>query len=130
MINEEDMNFPPDINRAGIVVKLKKPFIDWIIFVGKERDEDDVLGKDGIEMEGFDSKHIYLMPAYDENKDYDKFIKKNYHKILENELYGWYIEPELWPQDRSWKVFNEWIDWEIETMVFDLADDEPIGYEE
>lgn len=28
----------PHINRAAVIVKLKKPFIDWLVYTGKEYD--------------------------------------------------------------------------------------------
>ncbi len=28
----------PDINRAALIVKLKKPFIDWLVYTSKEYD--------------------------------------------------------------------------------------------
>ncbi|MCK5534490.1 hypothetical protein KAI68_05190 [bacterium] len=28
----------PDINRAVVIMKLKKPFIDWLIYASKEYD--------------------------------------------------------------------------------------------
>ena len=118
----------PDINRAAIIVKLKKPFIDWLIYTSNEHDGDKCMHEGDVETEGFDSKHVYLMPAYDENKDYDHFLRKHYHEIFEHELSGWYIDSSMWPQDRSWKVFQQWIDCEIQTMVFDMCE-ESLEYE-
>lgn len=28
----------PDINRTALIVKLKKPFIDWLVYTSKEYD--------------------------------------------------------------------------------------------
>ena len=118
-----EANFP-DINRAAIIVKLKKPFLDWLIYTGKEHDGNEAMREWEIPTEGFDSKHIYLMPAFDENEDYAKFLKKHCQEIFEHERSGWYTAPSLWPQDRSWKVFQQWIDCEIQTMVFDMCEEE------
>jgi len=35
----------------------------------------------------------------------------------------------MWPKDTSWKVFQEWFDYEIQTIVLDMAD-KPIEYED
>jgi len=36
----------------------------------------------------------------------------------------------MWPKDRSWDVFKEWFDYEIQSIVFDMVEKEPLGYEE
>ncbi|MFH1407412.1 MAG: hypothetical protein ABIH01_05400 [Candidatus Omnitrophota bacterium] len=120
----------PDINRAAVIVKLKKPFIDWLVYTSKEHDgPGHELKPEEVETEGFDSKHVYLIPAYDETEKYEKFVRKHCTEIFEHELAGWYTDPEMWPKDRSWKVFQEWLDYEIQTIVLDMAD-KPIEYEE
>ena len=83
-----------------------------------------------VEIEGFDSKHVYLIPAYDETDKYEKFVRKHCTEIFEHELNGWYTDPAMWPQDRSWKVFQEWFDYEIQTMVLDMVPDKPLEHEE
>ena len=121
----------PDINRAAMVVRLKKPFIDWLVYSSKKYNG---LGRElrpeEIKTDGFDSKHVYLVPAYDKIEKYEKYIKKHCTEIFEEELFGWYTDPEMWPKDRSWKVFKEWFDYEIHTMVFDTDPDNPIEHEE
>lgn len=120
----------PDINRAAVVVKLKKPFIDWLVYTSKEHDgPGHELKPEEVQTEGFDSKHVYLIPAYDETEKYEKFVRKHCTEIFEHELAGWYTDPQMWPKDRSWKVFQEWFDYEIQTIVLDMAH-EPIEYEE
>lgn len=120
----------PDINRAAVIVKLKKPFIDWLVYTSKEHDGPGrELKPQEVQTEGFDSKHLYLIPAYDETEKYEKFVKKHFTEIFGHELAGWYADPEMWPKDRSWKVFQEWFDYEIQTMVFDMISDEPLEHE-
>ena len=73
---------------------------------------------------------MYLIPAYEENEKYEKFLKKHCIDIFEHELGGWYTDPEMWPKDRSWKVFQEWFDYEIQTMVYDMIPDKPLEHED
>ena len=70
-----------------------------------------------------------MIPAFDENKEYDEFLKDNYQNIFEKELNGWYTDSTLWPNDRSWKIFQEWFDYEIHTMVYGIGKDD-IKFEE
>ena len=125
-----DKDYFPDINRAAIIIRLKKPFIDWLVYTSKEYDDPEhKLKQEEVQTEGFDSKQIYLIPAFDENPEYDEFLKKNYKEIFEHELSGWYTEPKMWPKDRTWKVFKEWFDFEIHSMVYDTTPKNPIEYE-
>lgn len=121
----------PDINRSALIVKVKKPFIDWLIYTSKEYDPpDEKLDPKEVKIEGFDSKYVYLIPAYEEIEKYQRFLKKHFKEIFEHELSGWYTDPEMWPKDRSWDVFKEWFDYEVQSMVFDMVEKEPLGYEE
>lgn len=102
----------------------------WLVYTSKEHDgPDHQLKPEDVPTEGFDSKHVYFIPAYDETEKYEKFVKKYCTEISEHELSGWYIDPAMWPQDRSWKVFKEWFDYEIQTMVLDTIPDEPLEHE-
>ncbi len=77
----------PTINRSALIVTLKKPFIDWVVYVSKEHDsEDHQMIPDDIPSKGFDSKNVYLLPDYDENEQYETFLRKNFKRIFENEL--------------------------------------------
>ncbi len=126
-----DEFYYPDINRSALIVKVKKPFIDWLIYTSKEYDPPgQELKPEDLEIEGFDSKYVYLIPVYDQLNEYQKFLKKHFAEIFEHELSGWYTDPEMWPKDRSWKVFEKWFDYEIQSMVFDMAEDKPLGYED
>ena len=107
------------INRAAVIISLKKPFIEWIKYVDSEAQYLD---------EKHDSKAIYLLPEVSDTGKSERYLKKNFQKIFEHELGGWYTDPSLWPKDRSWKVFNEWLDYEIHSMIFDVLD-EPIEKE-
>lgn len=40
----------PDIDRAALIGKLKKPFIDWLVYTSKEHDGEDQMNyRDTIE---------------------------------------------------------------------------------
>lgn len=105
------MEYLPCINRMAVIVKRKPPFIDWI----KSHDPDFDL-----RAEKHDDKTVYLISEKD-GAEWDKYVKKHFSDIFENELEGCYTDSELWPADRSWKIFNEWFDFEVQTMVYDLA---------
>lgn len=124
-----DEFYYPDINRSALIVKVKKPFLDWLIYTSKEYDPpEDELDPNLLKTEGFDSKFVYLIPIYDDIDSYEKFLKENYKEIFEHELSGWYTDPKMWPKNRSWKVFQEWFEYEIQSMVFDMVKNESLNY--
>jgi hypothetical protein len=45
-------------------------------------------------------------------------------QIFEFELFAWYTPEELWPKNRTWKMFQEWFEVEINSEVFDLVEGE------
>jgi hypothetical protein len=103
------------INRTAVVIKPKQPFVDWLNSIPGEKSD--------YTLEKMPSEHTtYLIPEFfgpDESRTY---IKKIYSYIFEFELFGWYTPEELWPQKRTWNMFQEWFDIEINSEVFDLVE--------
>jgi len=118
----EDESYPA-VNRAALVVQLRKPFVDWLVATSREHDEGNVLTPEQVPTEGADSKTIYLIPEYNDDRECEKFLRDNFRGIFEQILYGWYTDRGIWPEDRSWEAFNEWFDWEVHSMVFDMGGD-------
>ena len=104
----------PIVNRVVILIKPKKPFIDWAKYV----DTEDELTDEHIE-EVFDGYSAYLLKDAEDDDEFEKIIRKEYSKIFENELAGWSQDESEWPQKRSYKVFKEWFEIITSLMVFD-----------
>ena len=102
--------FYESIDRNAIVVRPKKPFYDWLnkIF----QDNEAVSDKD--------ENNIYLIREMISNEQVNKWIKNNFDMIFNNELNDWYTDEKKWPQKRSYKMFSDWFDIEICSMVLDL----------
>jgi hypothetical protein len=49
-------------------------------------------------------------------------IKKNYDDLFANELNDWCTDEDTWPQNRNYKLFVDWFDIEIYSMLLDLED--------
>lgn len=106
------------INRAAILLKYKEPSVDWINTTNS-RDDQTVTTLD----EANHERTVYLIS----NDDADhpdllkKWIKLNYKAVFEHELMSWYTDPELWPQKRTYKLFNQWFDVECNTVIEDTV---------
>ena len=100
------------IDRSAILVRPKQPFYDWINKVFKE-------DKPISELE---ENNIYLIREMRSNEEIKKWIKKNFDKIFVNELNDWYTDESVWPTNRTHKMFTDWFDVEVHSMVLDLEE--------
>jgi hypothetical protein len=105
------------INRTAVVIKPKEPFVDWLNSIPDE--------KVNFTLERISEDNItFLIPQYDNPEDSKNYIRKRFKQIFEWELWGWIVTKELWPKKRTWNMFQEWFDIEINSEVFDLVDGE------
>lgn len=107
--------FFDSINRNAFVVKPKKPYIDWANSVFNDKPTDF----------SNEENNIYLIREMGSNEEIAKWIRRNFDQIFQNELNDWCTDQKRWPQKRTYKLFTEWFDVEISSMVLDL-EDEPV----
>ncbi len=107
------------INRAALIIKFKEPAVKWINEADPNKDDPGLT----IEIVNTDSS-IYLISEElaDDPTDVKEWIKQNYKNLFELELYGWYTDPSLWPENRTFELFNEWFDVELHSMLIDTVD--------
>lgn len=116
------------LNRASVSLKPKKPVIDWL------RDIDRSIGAEPID--GLDSLNengdIFLIPdeeKIESREEAVKWVEKRWSDFFEFELGKWIIDDQLWPKDRTLKLFRTWFDIEYHSMVWDLGS-EPLTTED
>lgn len=108
------------LNRSAIILKLKQPALDWINSADIEVDHKIT----NLEQANYEST-VYLIP--DEVADNPMpWLTKNFDVLFTNELWNWYTEESMWPQNRTLDLFVKWFDYEIDSVVVDLVDDELI----
>jgi hypothetical protein len=116
LTTETDMEPIPyyfeSIDRNAIVVKPKKPFFDWLQSLFPEDDPRTEKTEN----------NIYLIREMGSNEQIKKWIKKNFNQLFENELNDWYTDEAAWPQNRTYKMFEEWFDVEINSMILDIEE--------
>lgn len=102
------------INRSSITIKPKQLFVDWLNSTpGDDKYTLNDLRKDNL---------VFLAPEYNSQDGVLKYLKRIFDQIFEWELYGWITDTDIWPQDRTWKMFRDWFEIEINSEVFDLVD--------
>jgi cytochrome b involved in lipid metabolism len=93
------------INRGLIIIRFKQPFVDWV----NEADPHPGGGT--------------RMSIEQVNDDSPAFLIHDYaSEEFEDWLEEWYVDPSLWPQDRTLKLFKAWCDVEVHSMVIDMVD--------
>ncbi len=102
------------LNRDAVMVRPKKPFIDWIYY------NDSSVKITPEEIKNY--RNIYLIPEMEDDEARQKCLEKNCQEIFQAELFEWYTDETLFPKDLNYKVFKEWFEIEMFEMVVDTVD--------
>ena len=104
------------VNKAAIVVKPKQSFVDWA------NDFNDGGPTLNLEFARRDPD-VFLVDDLENEPDKDKVVRKYYKTIFKHELEAWMTDENSWPQKRNLRMFLDWFDVEICSMVLNLAMD-------
>ena len=112
------MNDYPSINRTAFIVKPLKPYWDWANSI-----------PDGVprEQKNFGSTEldttVYLVADLDTTEVKDH-IEAMFPEIFEDELEAWWTEEKDWPKNRTYKMFKEWFEVSVSSLVYDTVEEE------
>lgn len=95
------------INRSAVIVRPKQPYVDW----AKGLDDS------GMDPSKNGDRTVYLLPEYDDDVEGLALLSKGYEHIFEAELEGWHLIEDNWPANRTFAMFCEWFDIELNSMV-------------
>ena len=98
------------VNRHAIVVKPKQPLLNWINALYPD------LPEDGSETT------VYLVKERENREETEKWLRHKFKDIFDNELNECHTDENDWPQKRTYKLFTDWFDTEIHTMVDDVEE--------
>jgi len=104
--------FFENVNRTALVIKPNKPYFDWLNSIENLPDDPDI----------YSDTDIYLLPDFDDLDQMQKWIKKNFDIIFCDQMNHWYTDESLWIQNRTFKLFTQWFDYSLHTMVWDTLD--------
>ena len=97
------------VNRAVLVAKPKRPFLDWANSTDGPRYDPE---------EAFP----FLVRELPDPRAYNTLIRKHYREIFEQALNSWMTDVATWPRKRDLKTFREWFDVEYHEFLIDLCD--------
>jgi hypothetical protein len=112
------------MNRAVVIVVPKAPFVDWINSVDSEPGKELTLEQAGEEADAF----LIPVSATDPEVTARRWLQKHWQIIFEQMLEDWYVDEDVWPRSRTLKMFKEWCEIRMHSMVLDCTD-EPIDYD-
>ena len=102
------------INRAAAVVRLKKPFLDWI---------ESMPDKPKLTLQALNREnHVFLLPEHDTQQELELIIQELYSYVFQMEVNSFCRDQSLWPQ-MNYQTFLKWFDIQVHSMVFDPCQD-------
>ena len=104
------------VNRQAAVVFLHQPFVDWIHTVEEQSGSKTRFTIDEVNRE----PHVYLLEHHEQWEANLAHVDEFKPTIFESELNGWFCDPELWPEDRSLEVIDQWLRIGLHSMLIDL----------
>jgi hypothetical protein len=103
------------LNRTAIILVPKRPYADWANSLDDDGPRFEVS-------EANDELTVFLGPDLDTVDEIDAFVTKHFDFFFEHWLFGWSTDSAQWPQRRTRRMFREWFDVRIHTMVEDVVD--------
>jgi hypothetical protein len=110
--DDEDESNSGSLNRTAVAVIPKQPFLDWL---------EKTFFPDKLPQVLLEENTMYLLDAIDDKKGVERWLKKNFDQIFSNELNEWTDDKKDWPKNRTYKMFAEWFDVKICSMIYDLG---------
>ncbi len=105
--------FPIVMNRSIVNLYHKQIFIDWLKYI---REEDFSKTQKHIEPISF------LINDFEYQSDYDNWLIKNFSKLFEIRLSYSCVDKTLWPEIRTFDVFNQWFEVRHSNLIIDLGE--------
>jgi hypothetical protein len=105
-----------EIDRSILIIRAREPFLDWL----HSLPDPDPVGYTLDEVNR--DRSAFLLPEYENDNHMDYLLRKYFKQIFEEQLNGWWQDPDAWPSKRDLQTFKKWFDVEFHSVVFDLVD--------
>jgi hypothetical protein len=111
------------LNRSAMQLICKQPYLDWASSLDQTQSEIWTLQQLN------DDNDIFMIPQFVDPRDSMKWVVERWHVFFDNMLFDWETDEAMWPQNRTLKMFLEWFDIRIHSLVWDMAN-EPLTVED
>ena len=112
MVKGEEGIILPRVNRSAMMLEPVQAYLEWARGCPEAIPDLTLkeLGEEGT---------VYLIP--ETNDEPDKWLRRNFVAMFENELEAWYTDRDFWPRDRSFKSFKKFFKVQFCSIVLDLG---------
>jgi hypothetical protein len=106
-------------NRHAFILKYKSPFIRWDKKLKPWREPNPRF-------------RVAIVPPRvslfirKEKESYESWLKKNYKKLFEEELFEWEQNRKQWPKNRTYNQFRKWFEITFSDFIIDEDAGKPI----
>ena len=90
------------------------PFYEW----QNELYPDDLMQIPD-ELHKNDKATVFLIPDFETEIEFEKWITKNYKIFFEGIIEDWVTDNTLWPKKLTYELFKKWFHISFHTMVYD-----------
>lgn len=104
---------PRWINRAALIVRPRKPYLDWATGLDEEAPEHAKSLAQRVS--------IYLVGEDPEEREEAAPLEGYFERIFEMELEAWCPDEYAWPKPRTLAMFQQWFEAVGESVVTDLV---------
>lgn len=105
------------INRTQLTLVVKESFLEWLHSCGEEF-------QDVSEDELREDCNAYLIEEVESEQALLSILEREHERMLEAELADWVEDDALWPEERNFELFERFFDCHVQTVVYDLVDEE------
>ena len=109
------------LNRDLVIIKPQKPYIDWA---------NSVFDDTCIHRNFEEDCRAVLIKVGDTRQVAEKFIRKHFRQIFEDELWAWCTDEGKWPRKLTYRMFQKWFKLEYHSEVIDFIPHHPLLREE
>ncbi len=104
-----------ETNRGVIIPRPTQLLVDWLNRIEGPDDQTSLA-------DARREPTAYLVSSWEDDRELERVLKRGYRQIFETELEGWTVDPSLWPEAVSYKMFRKWFDIEALSMVHDFGE--------
>ena len=102
-----------NVRRTAMVLIPKPTFYDWVRSMdGSQKLNPGLLGE----------PDVYLLPDFETPEDMELWLNENYDYFFCEQMNNWWLDDNRWVKNRTFKMFKEYFDYSLHTMVWDCID--------
>ena len=108
------------LNRSAVVIKPLLPYLEWT------KQDDDTGVAESVFETMRSAPHVYLLPECEDPESERDVLEDFWPQLFAAMLDCWLTDERCWPKDRTLRMFGEWFEIQMCSVVEDLDLDEEL----